>query len=85
MISDADFAGGANAFAATVKGKGVIEVRLDSKDGKPVGVFQFNTGDSYDTVSCELSKMVSGTHDLYLVLGGEFCFDEWQFACLLEK
>ena len=85
MISNADFAGGANAFAATVKGKGVIEVRLDSQNGKAIGTLQFDTGDSYDTLSCKLGKMVSGTHDLYLVLGGEFSFDEWQFACLLGE
>ena len=29
--------------------------------------------------------MISGKHDLYLVLGGEFNFDEWQFACLLGE
>ena len=85
MISDADFAGGATSFAATVKGKGVIEIRLDSQDGKTVGKLSFDTGDSYDTVVCELEKMISGKHDLYLVLGGEFNFDEWQFACLLGE
>ena len=85
MISDADFAGGANSFAAAVKGKGVIEIRLDSQDGKTVGKLGFDTGDSYDTIVCELEKMISGKHDLYLVLGGEFNFDEWQFACLLGE
>lgn len=80
-----DFAGGANAFAATVRGKGIIEVRLDSPDGKAVGTLQFNTDGEFVAVSCELTRNVSGIHDLYFVFGGGFVFDNWQFANIREE
>ncbi|MCD7770669.1 MAG: family 43 glycosylhydrolase [Oscillospiraceae bacterium] len=79
-VSSVDFGNGANAFAATVRGKGIIEIRLDSADGTVVGNIQFNTGSDFETIVCTLDKTVSGTHDLYFVFGGSFVFDEWQFA-----
>lgn len=80
VISDADFKDGANQFAASVKGKGIIELRIDKADGEKIGQLQFDTGSDFKTVVCELTKEVSGTHDLYFVFGGKFEFDEWQFA-----
>ncbi len=80
-LVNVDFADGANAFAATVRGKGMIEVRLDSVDGKAVGNIQFATDGEWKTVRCQLDKTVSGVHDLYFVFGGgSFVFDNWQFA-----
>lgn len=79
-ITSADFGDGANAFAATVRGKGIIEIRLDSADGKVVGNVQFSTSGELKTVMCELDKAVTGVHDLYFVFGGSFVFDKWQFA-----
>ncbi len=79
-VSSADFGNGANAFAAAVRGKGIIEIRLDSADGTVVGSVQFETGSDFETIVCSLDKTVSGTHDLYFVFGGSFVFDEWQFA-----
>lgn len=85
-ISNADFGEGANAFAATVRGKGIIEVRLDAPDGKTVGSLQFNSEDGkFQTFVCDLNKTVSGVHDLYLVFNGNFVFDEWQFAYIVEE
>lgn len=84
-ISSADFKNGANAFAATVRGKGIIEIRLDSADGKKVGEVQFKTESGvFETITCNLDKTVSGVHDLYFVFGGNFIFDEWQFAYLSD-
>lgn len=80
-ISNADFAGGANAFAATVKGKGIIEIRVKAPDGKKVGEVQFDTAD-FAAVKCSLDKTVSGVNELYFVLAGDFEFDSWQFAYL---
>ncbi len=81
-----DFADGVNSFAATVRGKGTIEVRLDSPDGKAVGQIQFSTNGEFSAISCELTKNVSGIHDLYFVLGGgSFVFDNWQFANIQEE
>ena len=79
-IVNVDFSDGANAFAATVRGKGIIEIRLDSADGKTVGNVQFATSGEFKTVKCELDKTISGVHDLYFVFGGSFVFDNWQFA-----
>ncbi len=83
-VSSVDFGNGANSFAATVRGKGIIEIRLDSVDGTVVGNVQFNTGSDFQTIVCTLDKMVSGTHDLYFVFGGSFVFDEWQFAYISD-
>lgn len=81
-IVGVDFADGANLFAAKVKGKGIIEIRLDSKNGDVVGSIQFDSAEEYTTVYCELSEKISGVHDLFLVFGGEdeIVLDEWQFG-----
>lgn len=78
-LTNADFKGGANTFAARVRGKGIIEIRLDSPDGKPVGNIQFDTGDVFEVVTGSIGK-ISGKHDLCLVFGGNFAFDKWQFG-----
>ena len=79
-VTNVDFGSGANSFAARVRGRGIIEIRLDKPDAKPVGSIQFETGDEVLAISGALDKTVSGTHDLYLVFGGSFVFDKWQFA-----
>lgn len=80
-VANADFAGGANAFAAMVKGKGIIEIRIKSPDGKKVGEVQFDN-DDFAAVKCSLNKTVSGVNELYLVMEGDFELDSWQFAYL---
>lgn len=80
LLNSADFAEGANAFAATVKGKGIIEIRLDSLAGEVVGAIQFDTGNKFETVWNSLSKTVVGKHNYCLVFGGDFEFDCYQFA-----
>lgn len=85
QIANADFKEGVNAFAATVRGKGMIDIRLDSVDGKSVGSVQFKAqGSDFCTYYCNLDKTVSGVHDLYFVFTGSFVFDEWQFAYLSD-
>lgn len=79
-IRSADFGSGVKQFAAAVKGKGVIEIRVDRLEGEKIGEIQFDTGSDFKTVYCNLEKTVSGTKDLYFVFGGAFEFDEWQFA-----
>lgn len=79
-LTDVDFAGGANTFAARVRGKGIIEIRLDDVESEAVGSIQFDTGEEFAVISGDLPKNISGTHDLYLVFGGSFVFDKWQFA-----
>ena len=82
-VREADFKGGANAFAASVRGKGAIEIRLDSPEGKTVGKLEFDiSGEQFKNVTVSLDRTVSGVHDLYFVFGGSFVFDSWQFAYL---
>lgn len=79
-LNGVNFGEGMNIFAATVNGKGIIEVRLDSPTGDTVGSLQFDTDSSLQTVYCELDAPIDGKHSMYLVFGGEFTFDSWQFA-----
>ena len=81
-LTDVSFGSGANTFAAQLRGKGIIEIRLDSIDSAPVGSIQFDTNREIQTISGSLDKTVSGTNDLYFVFGGSFVFDKWQFAYL---
>lgn len=81
VIKNVSFKNGADAFAAIVKGKGIIDIRLDSANGVSVGSIQFDT-DSFKAITCELNTTVDSLHDLYLVFGGDFEFDSWQFAYL---
>ena len=78
-LKNVDFLGGAAKFAATLCGKGAIEVRLDDVTSEAVCTLQFDSAD-FITVVNDMCKSAEGVHDLYLVCGGEFTFDCWQFA-----
>lgn len=76
-IKGVDFKKGSGACAVKVKGKGTIELRLDSFDEEPAAVISFDCADwsaVYDEVS------VKGVHDVFFVMSGAFDFDEWQFV-----
>ena len=60
----------------------VVEIRLDDINSKAVGEIQFNTDRDFKVITAELPKNISGVHDLYFVFGGNFVFDQWQFAYL---
>lgn len=80
-VTGVDFKDGASLFAATVKGKGIIEIRLDDKTNPASGAIQFDSAEEYATVYTELSEAISGVHDVYFVCGGEeILFDNWQFG-----
>lgn len=81
LVKNVSFKNGADSFAANVKGKGIIDIRLDSADGTSVGSIQFDTN-NFEAITASLKKTVDGVHDLYLVFGGDFEFDTWQFAYL---
>ena len=88
-VAGVDFASGASAFTASVASGGeggVIELRLDSRDGDMIGVCSVApTGgwQDWQEVSCQVSG-ARGVHDLYLVFRGRsgemFGVDWWQFA-----
>lgn len=75
-LKNVDFKGGSEIFAANVRGRGSIEIRLDSFDSEPAAVISFDCNDFtavYEEV--EIKKV----HDVYFVMSGDFDFDEWQF------
>jgi arabinoxylan arabinofuranohydrolase len=87
-VRSADFGKGAKTFEASVASAssgGMIEIRIDSKDGKLLGTLNVSsTGgeQSWKPFSCKVEKM-KGIHDVYFVFkGGEgklFNFDWWRF------
>ena len=87
-VRSVDFASGAKTFSAVVssvaKG-GVIDIRLDSKDGASVGKLTVgNTANKWKTLSASV-KIAGGVHDLYFVFSGKattklFNFDCWSFS-----
>lgn len=58
--------------------KGAILVRLDSLTGEDVGVIEI-TGEAGEvTLTTELAKKVTGTHDVYFIfLGEDYQWDSW--------
>lgn len=79
-LTSVDFDKGADLFGVNAMGKGIIEIRLDDKDGAAVGSIQFESLEDYSVTYCRLAEKISGVHDLYLVFGGEVTLDKWQFA-----
>lgn len=78
---------GATSFTASVKAEketvGAIQLRLDSPDGEVVGCLvlgEESDGKNYQEITTELTKTVTGVHDLVLVFCGEnYTVDYWQF------
>ena len=80
-VRGADFGYGASAFTADVKGKGRIEVRLDSISGKAVSFIEFDNADYAKVRSTEFSKFDGRNHNIYLVFSGaDIELRSWQFT-----
>ena len=87
QIREVDFSKGAKQFkvdAMPLSG-GVIEIRIDDKDGDLLGVcnIKSNHKESWESFKTKIKK-VSGIHDLYLVFKGDtqeqlFNIDKWKF------
>ena len=85
-VRGADFGYGASAFTADVKGKGRIEVRLDSISGKAVSYIEFDNADYAKVRSTEFSKFDGRNHNIYLVFSGaDIELRSWQFTKGSEK
>ena len=81
-VAGVDFAdaGAQGTFFAEVKGKGTLEVRLDSLTGETVAAVAFDSTQDFVTVQAP-AALPDGTHDLYFVLSGKYIwFAAWQFA-----
>ncbi len=79
MVNGVNFKDGADAFAAIVKGKGVVEIRVDDVKSEAVGNIQFDTDGEFVSVWNELDERIEGAHSIYLVFKGDFEIDKWEF------
>ncbi len=69
------------AFFANVKGKGRVEVRLDSPTGDILTSLDFDTPNAFQTVYNDDLAAVRGTHDLYFVFSdANIAMDSWCFG-----
>ena len=78
-VRNADFQTDASTMKCLVKGSGTITLRLDDKNGDDIATIS-STGDSWNTLTAQLSPLISGTHTIYLILKGNVQFDKWQFV-----
>lgn len=87
-VRSIDFGIGAKIFeasVATATSGGKIEIHVDSKDGKLLGVLEVKNTEgalNWKTISCKVNKM-KGIHDVFFVFKGGnenlFNFDWWRF------
>ena len=85
-VRGADFGYGASAFTADVKGKGRIEVRLDSISGEAVSFIEFDNADYAKVRSAKFSQFDGRNHNIYLVFSGaDIELRSWQFTKGSEK
>ncbi|MDD5900209.1 MAG: glycoside hydrolase family 43 protein [Lachnospiraceae bacterium] len=78
---------GATKFTVSVKAEkgtvGAIQIRLDEPEGEVVGCLEIGKdadGKNYQEITAELSKTVTGVHNLIFVFCGEdYTVDYWQF------
>ncbi len=67
-------------FMASVKGRGRIEIRLDSKEGDVAAAIEFDC-DELTTVYTDNVNLPNGEHGFYIVFSGEdIVLDAWEFA-----
>nr|WP_051421877.1 glycoside hydrolase family 43 protein [Cohnella panacarvi] len=89
-LSKVDFGSkGAASFSASISGASEpasIDLRLDSRNGKSIGILEVSktSGEDWYEFTTKVAGAV-GVHDLYLVFGGKpgqnlFKWKSWQFA-----
>lgn len=80
-LKNCDFGYGAAEFCASVKGKGRIEVRLDSLNAEPSGYIEFDS-DDFDWIrSGSFSQFDGRLHSIYLVFSGDGIeLEAWRFT-----
>lgn len=88
-IRSVDFGKGAKTFSAVVAAvnkPAEIEIRIDSKDGRLLGVCKvenINGDKNWKTVTTKIEK-VKGVHDIFFIFKGKgdhlFDFDWWKFS-----
>ena len=77
FIKGADFAAGTQEIRLTAKGKGEIEVRLDTRDAEPIATVAVDSAD-FIPVHAALNGC-TGIHDVYFAFFGEgLTLESWQ-------
>ncbi len=80
-VRGADFGSGATGFAASVKGKGRMEVRFDDVYSEPAAFIEFDCTEFTDVVSDGIAKDIIGEHDIYFVFSDkDMKFESWVFT-----
>lgn len=79
LVKGVDFGDGASKFSAKIKGKGIVDIRIDELSSQTVGSIDFDTVDFTDITNN--IDTITGVHDVYFVFGGnDWEFDSWQFS-----
>lgn len=77
-LKSVDFGESSDVFTAVVKGRGRIEVHLDSMSNPCAAAIEFDNTD-YSGVYSEIQS-ISGVHDVYIMFTDiDICLDSWQF------
>lgn len=79
-LKNVDFDSSAKRFLAKVKGRGKLQVCIDSnKDGEIIASAEFDS-DSFGVISADISQGVSGIHDIYIQFSNTgMTLESWQF------
>ncbi len=80
-VRGVDFGYGADQFIARVKGKGRIEVRLDSLENEPVAFIEFDLSEYTNISSTDFSNFDGRNHNVYFVFSDENIeLSAWEFT-----
>ena len=78
-IKGVEFKKGSSAFAVMAKGKGRIEMRLDSPEAECIAAVEIDSKD-YKGIYDKSAAKPEGVHDVYLVFSDkDITLDNWQF------
>lgn len=80
MVKNADFGYGASEFIASVKGKGRIEIRLDSLENEPVTAIEFDVDEFTNIRSTAFKEFEGRNNDIYIVFSdADIELKAWRF------
>lgn len=78
FIKGVNFSDGAEGIILDVKGKGGIEIRLDSKESSPIATAEINTDEYTELYATTIGK-ITRIHDVYFVFTSDnICLAKWQ-------
>ena len=79
-LKNVDFGDSAKRFLAKVKGKGKLQVCIDSnKEGEIIAAAEFDSSD-FGAIAADVLQDLSGVHDVYIQLSTTgMTLESWQF------